>query len=688
MATHQRPRKCGRFLALGIVLAAMITRASPAESETVIKVLATNRQAPSRGSETGEPTLVMGLARARLLRAQRRPGDPQASIVIELQPGIHRIDVPVLLGPEDGGTAVSPLVLRASGGDVRLSGGKPLRPLQPDAALLAKYPEKARPYLAVYAMPEILSAAPRALNVRRQDRGSGPAPFEIMDAKGPLKSARWPNAGWAPGVALKRADGSITVGDQGGWTETPTPTSDVWIAGFLKHDWDFQQIALVGRDLATGGLVLEETPQFGYGEKFRFAIQHAANALDEPGEWHRDPATGHLVVWPRTDGGRALEASAAQSLLVLKGVDHVRIEGMTFEAARGDAIRIEGGNRIEIANATFRNIGGRAVVIEGASRSGIRNSRIFDTGDGGVVVSGGDRTALAPAGLYVVDTIIERFARLGLTYRPAIALHGVGNTARGNLIMDGPHYAIDFSGNDHVIALNEIAYVVKEAGDAGAIYTGRDWTWQGNVVTNNFLHDIRPLPGLDVKGVYLDDWASGTTVDGNVFLRVDQPVFIGGGRDNRVRGNLFVASEPGIHIDGRGLTWWPDAVTRPDEVLQTRLRAMPTATPLWRQRYPELSGVLSDEPQKPKRNAASGNVFLGGAAYRLLPEVDAKAQNLVPDADSRRIDAAIPAVDKRRIVEAQSAMELRAALSSHLEAKFLLSLPLEQMDRWRQLGAR
>ena len=60
----------------------------------------------------------------------------------------------------------------------------------------------------------------------------------------------------------------------------------------------------------------------------------------------------------------------------------------------------------------------------------------------------------------------------------------------------------------------------------------------------------------------------------------------------------------------------------------------------------------------------------------------------MPDADSRRIDAAIPADDKRRIVEAQSAMELRAVLSSHLEAKFLLSLPLEQMDRRRQLGAR
>ena len=37
---------------------------------------------------------------------------------------------------------------------------------------------------------------------------------------------------------------------------------------------------------------------------------------------------------------------------------------------------------------------------------------------------------------------------------------------------------------------NDIHHVLLETGDAGAFYTGRDWTTQGNVLRGNFVHDI------------------------------------------------------------------------------------------------------------------------------------------------------------------------------------------------------
>ena len=29
-----------------------------------------------------------------------------------------------------------------------------------------------------------------------------------------------------------------------------------------------------------------------------------------------------------------------------------------------------------------------------------------------------------------------------------------------------------------------------QASDCGAIYSGRDWSWRGNVIRNNYIHDI------------------------------------------------------------------------------------------------------------------------------------------------------------------------------------------------------
>ncbi len=647
-----------RTVAIAVLSSAWLL-ASPAsgQAETVIKVSVTD-------------SLAQALAKARNVRASAARG----TVVIELQAGTHRLREPLQLTEADSGTDVlSPLIIRsAPGAKAVLSGGMPLKRLPADPSLLTRYPETARDKLAIYELPKALRTVPAALIARRYDRGAGPAPFEVFDALGPLRPARWPNEGWAQGTAQK-VDGKEFR--PGAWKSAATLDKDVWLSGFPRHDWAYEVTRI--DSAGTGGVLkLADAPVFGFAERFRFAILHNAADLDEPGEWHRDAAFGRLVVWPRPDGG-AIEASVAPGLITLRSAMHVRIEGLTFENVRGDAIFVRGGGDIRIEGATIRHAGGRAVAFEGASNSIVNRSHIHDTGDGGVILSGGDRITLTPAKLLVAESIIERFARLGLSNRPAVSMHGVGNSVRASYIADGPHIAIDFTGNLHTIAGNEIARVVRETGDAGAIYTGRDWTAQGTIITGNFLHDIRAGQGREVKGVYLDDLASGVTVEGNVFLRVDQPVFIGGGRDNVVRGNLFVASSPAIHIDGRGVTWMTEAVRNPEGELRTRLRAMPTAQPAWQRRFPELSRTLSDEPARPKRNSALGNQILAGAGYRLLPEVDARAQRLEPEDAARRVERSIGATLVRRAEDADTA----AALGALLRASSGLQLPFEQMDR-------
>ena len=51
--------------------------------------------------------------------------------------------------------------------------------------------------------------------------------------------------------------------------------------------------------------------------------------------------------------------------------------------------------------------------------------------------------------------------------------------------------AMAAEGNNHIVEYNEIHNVIRESGDAGAYYVGRDWTQRGNILRYNYLHHIK-----------------------------------------------------------------------------------------------------------------------------------------------------------------------------------------------------
>jgi hypothetical protein len=228
------------------------------------------------------------------------------------------------------------------------------------------------------------------------------------------------------------------------------------------------------------------------------------------------------------------------------------------------------------------------------------------------VLAGGDRQTLIPANLYVERSTIRRFARLTRTVQPAIRMSGVGNRAVGNKISDAPHIAILFIGNDHLISQNEIFDVCIETGDAGVIYTGRDWTARGTVISDNHIHDIPANVAIGTtKGVYLDDQASGITVRGNLFERTAEAVFIGGGRDNLIEENKFIDTPIAIHLDSRGRGWQKAATDDPNGTLRKNLAAVPYNKSPYKERYHHLSNILEDDPGMPKYNVARNNLMIG-----------------------------------------------------------------------------
>lgn len=194
-------------------------------------------------------------------------------------------------------------------------------------------------------------------------------------------------------------------------------------------------------------------------------------------------------------------------------------------------------------------------------------------------------------------------------YQPAISMSGVGNRASNNLIHDAPHMAISFSGNDHIIELNEIYNVCYESNDAGAMYSGRDWTMRGTIIRYNYLHHINGFEGRGCVGIYLDDMFCGTEIYGNIFYKVTRAAFIGGGRDCTIENNIFVDCQPALHIDARAMNW---ASYHVETTMTDRLLEMPYKEPLWMERYPKLINILDDEPAAPKGNLIARNISQGG----------------------------------------------------------------------------
>ena len=575
--------------------------------------------AEPNSARTDGPFATLERARDEI-REIKGPGKmPKGGVTVELRSGVYQRTAPFTLSAADSGCEDAPVTYRARPGEeVRLVGGQTISNFEPvtDPAILKRLPPNAR--------ENVLQADLRTLppNIRITDfgavEGSG---LELFFNNQPMTLARWPNDGFIKIVDVvggAPVDVRGTKGDKLGkfvyegdrpkrWDEE----NDLWVHGYWFWDWSDQRHKVESID--TERRVISVLPPYhGYGYRvgqWFYALNLLAE-LDTPGQWYLDRETGILYFWPPTplEGGQPT-VSVINTLVTMENVEYVSFHNITFEVARGTAIEITGGRANRIVGCILRNLRNWAVQISGGAQHGVIGCDIYETGDGGITLSGGNRERLEPAGHYAKNNHIHHYSRWNRMYKPAISLNGVGNRASHNLIHNAPHQAIAFSGNDHIIEFNEIHSVCYESNDAGAIYSGRDWTMRGTMIRHNYFHHINGFEGRGCVGVYLDDMFCGTTISGNLFYKVTRAAFIGGGRDCRIENNIFVDCNPALHIDARAMGW---AGYHVNDIMKTRLTAMPYKSALWIERYPELVDIWEDEPAAPKGNVVARNISVGG----------------------------------------------------------------------------
>ncbi len=410
-------------------------------------------------------------------------------------------------------------------------------------------------------------------------------------------------------------------------------TDDIWMHGYWSWDWAekyerIEKIDTVKKE------VYPAVPynNYGYTKGQRFYFLNILEELDSPGEYYIDRKNGKLYFWPPEQSPEGINKRKAaisimeKPLFVLENTAHVSIEDITFECSRTTAVKISGGNSNRIAGCVFRNIGNMAVIIDGGENNGILSCDINGIAGSGISLGGGDRKTLVPANNYAENNHIHNFGRVFRTYSPAISMKGVGNRLSHNHIHDSPHAGVLFSGNEHILEFNEIHDIAKETGDVGAFYIGRDWTCRGNSIRYNYFHHLYGPGFLGVNAVYLDDFASGTTIFGNVFYQAGRAAFIGGGRDNLVENNIFVECDLSVQVDARGLSWAKFFFDTQSKLfintLFERMDDMNFDQSPYSEKYPELLTLYHDDPAVAKNNRVLRNVSFGGRFIDLYDKLD------------------------------------------------------------------
>jgi hypothetical protein len=462
-----------------------------------------------------------------------------------------------------------------------------------------------------------ISTKPSNIEFFDASRKNGNAPkFELYVNDSKLELARWPDQGWAHIKLPQDYKKQFSV------IETlPNLSVDVTAAHihtFAGNDWYDQYIGIESVNQSGNSIKLSAPTAYNLASGRRFYIQNLPSLLNAPGEWIIDAANKISFIPPAGVTPKVAILSSLKNILVADGVSNITFKNITFQHAAGTGIIFKNASSVALDKLDVNNIGGNGIDIKNGKNVVLSNSKIHHVGAQGIEVSGGDRNTLQPSGNAIYNNHIHHVSTELLSSTPAIRLYGVGTKITHNLLEQGAGSAIIIAGNEHLIEKNEVHHFCLQASDCGAIYSGRNWSWRGNVIRYNYVHDISGygLKSIDTAknqvvyespkfavGIYLDDAVSGFVISGNIINNIGlRAIQIGGGRDNKIFNNFINGNEHAIVVDDRVPNYfW--------SVNQKTLDDSPYLTPIWQEKYPELSIPMNNK-KWPEGNRIERNIIV------------------------------------------------------------------------------
>lgn len=520
-----------RLLAAATLTIAFIC---PVGAETLLHV-APGGSDDSPGSEDA-PFATLARARDEIRALKRRSGLPDDGVRVIIHDGHHRLEEPLLLGPEDSGSAGAPVVYAAApGASPVISGGRPITGLtrQADGSFAT-----------------IISGARDRAWVFRQLFINGRRYIP----------ARSPNEGQfhgLSGVPIEDGEGTardrfvFRPGDLQAWPNI----GDVEI--MMYYSWNAGSFPLASVDEQThiavlGGPAAWSLPKPGMSTAPYLVFNHPG-ACDAPGEWQLDRATGELRVIPFGDDDLAnaeVIAPAIERLVVAEGsaddgrfVEHLRFEGLSFQHAAwvlppegysvpqaastlGAALELHAARNCALVDCEIAHVGRYGVFIgQDCSGNLIERAHCHDLGAGGVKIGTPDRPQEFER-LPHHNTVDNCFIHNGGHIHPgatgifvAIArnttiTHNEISDLRYTGISLGWNWAIAYNGTrENLVEHNHVHDVMRVLDDGGGIYSLG--LTPGSAIRGNHIHDVGAARDVG-HGIYLDGGSAGVLAEDNL----------------------------------------------------------------------------------------------------------------------------------------------------------------------------
>lgn len=331
--------------------------------------------------------------------------------------------------------------------------------------------------------------------------------------------------------------------------------TEAWLSGYLGNNYANDMVRLLSwdEDRLYAKYPSMYIPQ---DEWTKVKVVNVLSEMDAAGEYYIDRYDGHDVLYYLPEGGSVEGKDISlmafdKNFFHLEGTTGVTLRGLGMTGSLVSGVQLLDAvdtliDDVEISNVSMDavRIGRPADTItampdyqtfQGGHGNVVQGSYLHDLGGGGVLLGGGDRATLERGDNVARYNEIARFSKLA-TYTPAGYLYGVGNTFEHNYVHDAPHMAVQIMGNDMKVNHNHFYDLVKNAGDQGVVYTGRDYTFLGNEVAYNHFEKI----GGSNDAFYMDDGASGMRFHHNVVQGAHSGVFFQSGHSNTANDNVFV----------------------------------------------------------------------------------------------------------------------------------------------------